>query len=201
MKVDITSLFVNSYIQNATATAAWATSIGQKKSDNCKIDVRKNGVQDILNGMIYKSLTDRSLLDISKASDNRDIILVSKFDKVYINNLYQEDLSYILLLCREMSKSHFGRLLVSYPPYVLYSNKKVNKITMDRIGQVLGCTPIGCWFVSEISVQNQDELHFKAHIVNKDKSAVYSGSSSERSKVWQGIVEKDKSEQKIVFND
>lgn len=192
MKVDITSLFVNSFIQGATATAAWATSIGQRKSTGCRIEVEKDGVQDVINGMIYKSMTERSRLDISKVSENREVILVAKFDKVFINGEAQNDMSYVLLLCREQTKSHAGRLLVSYPPYVKFDGVAVNKNTMNRIGEVLGCSQIGCWFVSQIDVKNQDEIHIKAHVVDSEKSKVYTCSSRERSEQWQKIVENDK---------
>lgn len=192
MKVDITSLFVNSYIQGATATAAWATAVGQRKSTGCKIEVAKEGVQDVINGMVYKSVSERSRLDISKVSENREVILVSKFDKVYINGAFHDGLSFILLLCREQTKSHYGRLLVSYPPYVKYDGVQVNKNTMNKIGEALGCTSIGCWFVSEIAIKNQDEIHIKAHVVDKDKCVVYTCSSRQRSLAWQQIVENDK---------
>lgn len=193
MKVDITSLFVNSYIQGATATASWGTSIGQKKTTECRIEVGKDGVQDVVNGMVYKCVSQRSLFDLSRMSENREALLVSKFDKIYINGQYQEGLSFVLLLCREQTQSHFGRLMISYPPYVSYNGIKVNKFTMDRIGEVLGCAPIGCWFVSEINVENQDEIHIRAHSVDKQKPAVYNVTSRERSVIWMKIVEKDNS--------
>lgn len=191
MKVDITSLFLNSVIQGATATPAWGTSIGQRKSNNCRIEADKEGVTDLLIGMLYKSISSRSLLDISKCSSNRDVLLVSKFDKIFVNGIKLNDASFILMYVRESSKSHNGRLIISYPTYAKYDGVAVNKDTMNKIGTAIGCSEIGCWFVSEINIKNQDELHFKAHVVNPNKTMVYTGTSAERSQHWQQIVNND----------
>ena len=57
------------------------------------------------------------------------------------------------------------------------------------MASAIGCTENGCWFVHDISVRNQDELHFSAVVVNKDKPMVYQGKSRDRSKAWADLVE------------
>lgn len=190
MKIDITSFFVNSSIAGGTATAAWATSIGQRSKNNCRIEDDIDGIDDLLKGMIYKS-KNRNCFDISKGSSNREILLISKFDKVFINEELIDGASFAMMIVRELSESHYGRLLLSYPKYITYLNDPINENTIKDISKALGCKENGCWFISEISIVNQDQLYLKGHVVDKNKHVTYSGNSAERSKIWHEIAEKD----------
>ena len=188
MTIDITSFFFNSSIAGATATAAWGTSIGQNQSKACRIEDAKPGVKEMLTGMLYKSIPDRSRLDISAGSPNRDVLLFSKFDKVFVNGNLLEDQSFVMLLVRENTESHSGRLIVSYPPYAQIDEVAVNDMAIKEMASALGCTEDGCWFVHDISVINQDELHFSAIVVNPDHPMVYRGRSRDRSRAWADMV-------------
>ena len=121
MNIDITSMFFNSRIEGQTATPAWGTSIGQSKSRECRIDDMRKDVIDIVVGMTYRSVSDLEKLNISKGSPDREILLCSVFDRVFINNTIIDGGKYCLLLVREHSKSHDGRLLISYAPYITYN--------------------------------------------------------------------------------
>ena len=101
MKVDVTSMFFNSSIEGKTATAAWGTSIGQNASKSCRIETGKEGVVDFVIGMTYKSTTNFESLDISKGSSNRELLMLSSFDKVYINGNKLEDAKYHVILVKE----------------------------------------------------------------------------------------------------
>ena len=188
MTIDITSFFFNSSIEGATATAAWGTSIGQNQSKACRIEDAKPGVQEMLTGMLYKSISDKSRLDISAGSSNREVLLFSRFDKVYVNDILLEDQSFVVLLVRENTESHAGRLLISYPPYAQIDEVAVNDMAIKEMASALGCTENGCWFVYDISVVNQDELHFSAIVVNPDHPMVYKGRSRDRSRAWADMV-------------
>ena len=188
MTIDITSFFFNSSIAGATATAAWGTSIGQNQSKACRIEDAKPGVKEMLTGMLYKSIPDRSRLDISAGSSNREVLLFSKFDKVFVNGILLEDQSFVILLVRENTESHAGRLIISYPPYAQIDEVAVNDMAIKEMASALGCTEDGCWFVHDISVINQDELHFSAIVVNPDHPMVYRGRSRDRSRAWADMV-------------
>lgn len=192
MKIDITSMFFNSKIEGQTATPAWGTSIGQNKSRDCRIDDFKKDVIDMVVGMTYKSVTDLSSLDVSKGSGNRDIITCSVFNNVYINNKKIENAQYVLLLVREHSKNHDGRLLISYAPYIKY-NGIDNQSCIDLMRQQLGCSPEGCWFVYDISIKNQSELYFSAVVVNASAPMNYSKTikSKNRSEEWKALIPAD----------
>lgn len=192
MTIDVTSFFFNSNIEGATATCAWATSVGQRKSKACRIEDEKPGVLEILTGMLYKSIADKDSVDLSEGSQSREILLCSMFNKVYINNIYLPEQSFIMTLVRERSKSHDQRLLVSYPKYAKLKEVPVNKNAIDAMATALGCTSSGCWFVHDISVRNQDELHFSAIVVDKEQPKVYTGKSTNRSDEWNAMIIHDR---------
>ena len=189
MKIDITSMFFNSRIEGQTATPAWGTSIGQNKSRACRIDDFKSEVVDMVIGMTYKSVADIDKLDVSKGSGNRDIITCSVFEDVYVNNKKIDNTQYVLLLVREHSKSHDGRLLISYAPYIKYNGIE-NQSCINLMQQLLGCSAEGCWFVYDISIKNQSELYFSAVVVNPSSPMVYSNSikSKNRSEEWKALI-------------
>ena len=187
MKVDVTSMFFNSYIEGKTATPAWGTSIGQNASKSCRIETDKDGVTDFIVGMAYKSTTRYDLLDISKGSGNRQLLMLASFDKVYVNNHLLQGARYHVILVKELSDSHYGRLIVSYAPYIKYDNY-VNEQTIALMRDALKCSSEGCWFVYDIAVKNQDELHFSAVVVNAEHPMVYHGTSRERSSEWNSMI-------------
>ncbi len=187
MKVDITSMFFHSSV-NGTATAAWGTSIGQSKSRNCRIDTDKDGVTEFVIGMTYKTKTDSDYLDLSGGrGQNKEVLSFSVFDKVYINGAKLDNAQYVIVLIRELSDSHFGRLMVSYAPYIKY-NGTANLVAIEQMRNKLNCTANGCWFVYDISILNQDELHFNAVVVDKDNPVNYQTTSQERSKIWKDLA-------------
>ena len=201
MKIDITSMFFNSRIEGQTATPAWGTSIGQNKSRACRIDDFKSEVVDMVIGMTYKSVADIDKLDVSKGSGNRDIITCSVFEDVYINNKKIDNTQYVLLLVRDHSKSHDGRLLISYAPYIKYNGIE-NQSCIDLMRQLLGCSTEGCWFVYDISIKNQSELYFSAVVVNPSSPMVYSNSikSKNRSEEWKALIPTEEETESCITN-
>ena len=201
MKIDITSMFFNSRSEGQTATPAWGTSIGQNKSRACRIDDFKSEVVDMVIGMTYKSVADIDKLDVSKGSGNRDIITCSVFEDVYINNKKIDNTQYVLLLVREHSKSHDGRLLISYAPYIKYNGIE-NQSCIDLMRQLLGCSTEGCWFVYDISIKNQSELYFSAVVVNPSSPMVYSNSikSKNRSEEWKALIPTEEETESCITN-
>ena len=185
MKVDITSMFFNSSIDGQTATPAWRTSLGQNKTKECRIETDVPGVIDIVVGMTYKIVGDISKLNMTGISGN--LLMCSVFDKIYVNSVVLSDSSYTLLLLRETSQSHEGRVQLCYSPHIVYDGKR-NAETIDKIRSAIGCEPQGCWFVYDISIKNQDELHFSAKVVDSEKPKVYRGKSQQRSQEWKDLV-------------
>ena len=139
--------------------------------------------------MTYKSVSDLHNLDVSKGSSGRDIVTCSVFTDIYINNKKLENTQFVLLLVREHSKSHDGRLIVSYAPYIKYNNI-ANQECIDLMRQSLGCSSEGCWFVYAITIKNQSTLCFDAVVVNPTAPMVYSNSTTSRyrSEEWKTLI-------------
>ena len=190
MKIDITSMFFNSSIVGKTATAAWGTSVG-KQTQPCTI-YESEDVVNILSGMLYCSKTDYENLLIEEMSKSRELIMFSVFDKVFVNGQSIEG-SFILLLVREHSSSHEGRMLLSYPKYAKYKKEEKvvvdNESTMNNIAQSLGISQNDTWFVYDISIANQDTLLINACSAGTDKYKQFVGTSKLRSQEWGEIVE------------
>ena len=203
MKTDVTSMFFNSSIEGKTATPAWGTSIGQSKQRKCRIDDFKPEVINMLVGMTYKSITDTTNLDTSKGSAKREILLCSQFTDVFVNGEKVENTQYVLLLVREHSESHEGRLIISYAPYIKY-NGIANQECINKMQKLLRCKDEGCWFVYDISIEEQSTLHFKAIVVDADKPRIYDSSktSQYRSAEWNSMIpEEYKTEEKHINNE
>ena len=200
MKIDITSMFFNSRIEGQTATPAWGTSIGQNRTRECRIDDFKPEIVDVLMGMTYKSINDIANFDVSRVSSSREILMYSVFSNIYINNQQIEDAQYVLLLVREHSRSHEGRLLVTYAPYITYNNIS-NQVCIDKMREFLGCTDNGCWFVYDITVKNQSDLYFNAVVVNSTAPAIYSNSSTSRNRTeeWRSLIPESSTAINLTF--
>ena len=182
-------MFFNSSIEGKTATPAWGTSIGQSKQRQCRIDDFKPEIINMLVGMTYKCVSDLSKLNASKGSQKREILICSLFTDIFINNIKVEDSQFALLLVREHSESHDGRLIISYAPYIKY-NGISNQYCIDKMRKSLNCKSDGCWFVYDISIKEQSELHFKAVVVDADKPRIYdrTKTSQMRSAEWNALI-------------
>lgn len=196
MKVDITSMFFNSKIEGKTATPAWRTSIGQNKSKECRIETEVPGVSDMIIGMTYMMQTDLDNLD--KKDVSGELMLCAFFDKVFVNSKRVKGAKYTLLLLRETSDSHEGRLQICYAPKITYKGIS-NSSNIDKIRESLGCSADGCWFVYEISIKNQDELHFSAVVVDANQPALYKGTSQDRSRLWRSLLPSGEDISTILF--
>ena len=189
MKIDITSMFFNSKIEGQTSTAAWGTSIGQNKSRDCRIDEFKPEIVDMVVGMTYKSISDFSNLDASKGSGDREILKCAVFTDIVINGKKIDNSQYVLLLVREHSMNHEGRLLISYAPYITYKGVS-NQQCINLMREAIGCGPNGCWFVYSIDIEDQSQLHFNAAIVDPISPVIYDGKtkSHNRSEEWKRLA-------------
>lgn len=196
MKIDITSLCFGFKIkkENDSGTAAWATSIGQAPKDICYIDTERDGLGEIVYGMMYKSHSDfenlkvRDVAGLDKREEprgDRERMMFSVFEDVYVNNKKVEGI-YTLSFEREDSSSHKNRLHICYAKYLTYKGHS-NKETLKEMARVLGCSEDACWFVSDISIKRQSCLHFTAIVVNPTESMTYEDSKA-RKQEWESLV-------------
>ena len=196
MRIDITSLCFGFKIEkdNDSGTAAWATSIGQAPKGICFIDTNRDGLDEIVYGMMYKSHSDfenlkvRDIEGLEKREEprgDRERMMFSVFDNVYVNNKKVEGI-YTLSYEREDSSSHKNRLHICYAKYLTYKGHS-NKETLKEMAKVLGCNEDACWFVTDISIKNQKDLHFTAVVVNPTSTMSYTDSKV-RKKAWENLM-------------
>ena len=196
MKIDITSLCFGFKIEkeNDSGTAAWATSIGQAPKDICYIDTERDGLGEIVYGMMYKSHSDfenlkvRDVAGLEKKEEprgDRERMMFSVFEDVYVNNKKVNGI-YTLSYEREDTSSHKNRLHICYAKYLTYKGHS-NKETLKEMAKELGCSDDACWFVTDISIKNQSCLHFTAIVVNPTNSMTYDDSKA-RKLAWETLV-------------
>ena len=196
MRIDITSLCFGFKIEkeNDSGTPAWATSIGQAPKDICYVDTKINGLFEFIIGMMYKShsdfnnLKDSNVPGLEKKEEprgERERMMFSVFEDVYVNNMKIDGI-YTLTYEREDTPSHKNRLHICYAKYLTYKDHS-NKETLKEMAKKLGCSDGACWFVTDITIRNQKDLHFTAIVVNPEHSMTYK-SSKERKRAWDTLI-------------
>ena len=196
MRIDITSLCFGFKIEkdNDSGTPAWATSIGQAPKNICFVDTKIEGLAEFVYGMMYKShsdfnnLNDHDVPGLDKREEprgERERMMFSVFEDVYVNNMKLEGI-YTITYEREDTASHKNRLHICYAKYLTYKGHS-NKETLKEMATKLGCSEDACWFVTDISIRNQKDLHFTAVVVNSEHSMTYKN-SKERKRAWETLL-------------
>lgn len=195
MRLDFSTFAFGYSLKSGGGTPNWATALGQGKdykiNDNLSVD-------EILKGMIYCSVPISKVETkigkgghfISGNEENSPIILAALFTKVYCNDILIPDGKFILLITKDTSVSHAGRLRLKYSPHntfksgnIIYSNKEL----FQTMKQTLGMSDDACFFVSEIDVRNQDEIILNTVIVDSQNSMKYENAVDLQSK-WHTLA-------------
>lgn len=191
MKLDFATLAFGFSLKVGGGTPNWSTSLGQNKEYKIN-DIE--GIDELLKGLVYKSQSPEKIsTKIGKGGkshtgneDNSPIVLGSVFTNVMINNIKIENGKFILLITRDTSESHFGRLKLKYGPTNTFTDGESsynNELFYNQVYKQLNLSDNACWFVSDISIENQDVLKLKAIIVNSNKSVEYQN-TDELHKAW-----------------
>ena len=199
MKLDFKSLAFGYKLIDGVSTPAWETSLGQ--GAGYKIN-NSETIDELVKGMIYKSVMPKKIsfkkgrggTVVKGDAENASLVSAAVFDKVYINEHKIENGKFILLVVKDDSESHKGRLKLKYGLDNAYEQGDGTVIT-NRDFQNIAATQLGlaadaCWFVYDISVENQDLLRLSAVIVNKNGSESYANSAALHS-AWDSLIEAD----------
>ena len=96
-----------------------------------------------------------------------------------------------MVIFKESSDSHNGRRHLKYTPKISFRDKEgkvySNEEFLAEVRKKFGLSNNACWFVSEIDLSKQTELHMKAHFVNKEEGMVYQN-SKERKEEWYKLL-------------
>lgn len=194
MILNLASLSFNLNIQGGGGTPSWGTEMGQSKDYHFDFE----GMGEFLTAMLNKSIQEYTLKDKSKLycalgkggeqQDNFKLILASHFDKIFVNGEHVEDAEFILLIIENNKEGsvHRGRRTLKYGPSIIYQKKEINKDCFEKIESQLGASKESGWFINEIQVKNQEELHFFAFVVDCTSFR----SLAERRKVMTEALEK-----------
>lgn len=198
MKIDFATLAFGYTVLAGGGTPNWATSLGQgreyKINENPDID-------QLLRGLVYSTVPLSNVSSkIGKGGrlvrgneENSPILMASLFKKVYINNTEINDGKYVILITKDTSESHRGRLRFKYGPSNTYTEKGIsynNEIFWEKAKKQLNIADEACFFVHDISVRNQNELILNTVFVNNYHKKEYSN-TAELHKEWDKLIKEN----------
>lgn len=207
MKLDFATLAFGYRIKIGGGTPNWATALGQGKEHKINADP---DIQELLRGIVYSSVSLSNITSkigkggnvTSGNAENSPIIVGALFKKVYVNNTLIPDGKYVLLITKDTSKSHAGRLRFKYgTSNTYYEEEKVysNEAFWNQVKEKFNMQEDACFFIYDMSIANQDELHMEMIIVN-DKEKVEYVDSKDLHVAWDNLIEEDIEKKGISYS-
>ena len=185
MILNLGSAIFNAETASGGGTPAWGTEMGQGDGYRFKFE----DYESLITSLVYNSIPNpgtRIYCPLGKGGNQAsdyEFVVASKFNKIFVNGNRVHDCSFILLVVKKLvGQNHVGRRTLKYNPRITLDNQNYNERCFELIGKTLGVSNNGSWFISEIYSKNQDELHFTAHILDKNNHYTFTDSQN-RSKV------------------
>jgi len=208
MRLDFKSLAFGYELKIGGGNPAWETALGQgagyKLKDNSEID-------ELVKGMVYKAVAPKTISfkkgkggkTVNGDDEAAGLVIAAVFDKVYINEQEIQNGKFILLIAKDDSQSHSGRLKLKYGvdnTYKVDDDTIIkNQDFIDLVKEQLELADDACWFVYDISVEKQDTLRLRTIIVNKDGTMTYEDSKAHHS-AWDSLMESEIPEEHSAAN-
>lgn len=181
MRIDFATFAFGYKVTAGGNTPNWSTALGQGATHRINESPEINA---LIKGLIYKSVSpDKISLRLGKGgrevfgnAEDSPIVLGSVFSKVFINDKQIENAKFVVIITRDATGAHAGRLKVKYGISNSYHNGEsvyTNADFLAAMKEQLGLAEDACWFVSDLSIRNQDELVLKTIIVNREGSEEY----------------------------
>ena len=200
MILNLGSALFNTETISGGGTPAWGTEMGQ--GDGYRFNFED--YETMLTSLVYSSIPNpktRVFCPLGKGGNQAsdyEFVIASLYNKVYVNGTYVPDAKFVLLVIKKLvGINHIGRRTLKYNPRITLDNVNYNTPCYDKIAQILGVSSNGSWFVSEINTINQDELHFTAHVLDKENKC-YFENSSHRSETLLGKIPNNKGKYKVL---
>ena len=191
MILNLGSLAFNADIATPGGNPAWGTELGQGEGYKFVFE----DMSDFFTGMVYKSVadTDNVTCPLGKGGNQRadyDFVIASLFDKVYVNGKRVRDARFLLLVVKKLNGDHHvGRRTIKYNPRMTYHGEFINEDCYQKMALTMGLPKDAAWFVYEIYIVNQDELHFTAFELG-DEPQIYRN-NDERKNAFISRLPKD----------
>lgn len=178
----------------AGGTPAWGTEMGQ----NVDYKFAFEDMASLFIGMAYRAVPDIDNVwcPLGKGGNQQDdyqFVIASLFEKIYVNGIRVKDARFLLLIVKLLvGNNHVGRRTLKYNPRITYRKEAVNEQCFRQIENTLGIANNAAWFVNEIVIRNQDELHFTAYVMDGTGPLLYN-SSEERKSAYENCILASKS--------
>lgn len=169
MILNLGSLAFNADLEKGGGTPAWGTELGQ--GDGYKFSFED--MSDFFTGMVYSSVSDIENVTCplgkgGNARDDYDFVIASLFKKIYVNGKRVPNAQFILLVIKKLvGENHVGRRTIKYNPRMTYRGREINDDCYKKMATAMQLNANSAWFVHEILIRNQDELHFIAYELGK----------------------------------
>ena len=191
MILDIGTLMFNMTTNGKGGTPSWGTDMGQ--GDGYKFSFEN--YEEMVTSLTYSCVDDieNVQLEFGKGGSRTDdyrIVTASLYKKIFVNGELIPDAEFMLILAKQIinnSGFHIGRRTLKYSPNTIYHGNKINEDCLNKIKEFYGLNNNSAWFINEINLKNQDELHFSLYIVNENGPEDYFD-SAERKKAVQAIT-------------
>ena len=190
MILNLGSLAFNANILTSGGTPAWGTEMGQGEGYKFVFE----DMSSFFIGMVYKSVPDLDNVScpLGKGGNQRseyDFVIASLFDKIYVNGKRVDGASFLLLIVKKINGDyHVGRRTLKYNPRMTYKGNAINDDCFQKIAATLNLSEDASWFIHEINIINQDELHFKAFVLG-DHAITYKNNEERRNAVISKLHE------------
>lgn len=191
MILNLGSLAFNANIDSGGGTPAWGTELGQGEGYKFAFE----DMSDFFTGMVYKSIPDINNVTcpLGKGGNQRadyDFVIASIFDKVFVNGKRVKDARFLLLVVKKLNGDHHvGRRTIKYNPRMTYHGEYINEDCYQKMTSTMGLPVDAAWFVYEIYIENQDQLHFTAYELGQEPQSYRS--NDERKNAFISRLPKD----------
>lgn len=199
MILNLASLAFNLEIQSGGGTPAWGTELGQGEGYKFSFE----DMSDFFTSMVYTSIPDieNVTCPLGKGGNQRndyEFVIASLYHKVFVNGKRIPNERFLLLVIKKLvGQYHVGRRTLKYNPKMTYRGEEINSSCYNAIPQILGWSNNSGWFINEITVQNQDELHFTAYSLNENGPESYHN-NEERKQAMISKLQQDKGRIKVA---
>lgn len=186
MKIDFATLAFGYEVTKGGSTPNWGTSLGQSSGHTINNDP---DIEELLKGVVYSSVslsTVSSKIGKGGAKKSGDeelspICVASVFREVYINDQQIDDGVFVLLITKDLSGKHKGRLKFKYGPSNTYVDNGYSYSNEDfwvKVKSQLNLKDDACFFVYDISVEQQTKLILNTIVVNSEYKQKYANSDA-----------------------
>lgn len=197
MILNLGSLSFNADINGGGGTPAWGTEMGQ--GEGYKFSFEDSG--SFFTGLVYSSVPDIKEVTCplgkgGQQAADYEFVIASHFGKIFVNDIHVPNAEFILLVVKKLvGAHHVGRRTLKYNPRMTYKGVEINDRCYKSVAKTLGLADDAAWFINEINIKNQDELHFTAYILG-DHSIGYADSEVRK----QAYVEKINGNNRFVHS-